>query len=273
MVDVFAETPLFGNPLPVVIDCEGLSGEDMMRITRWMNQSETTFLLPPSTPEADYRVRIFTLERELPFAGHPTLGTCFVWLQHGGQPRNASRIMQECDAGLIPIRREGDRLAFAAPPLQRSGPVEDAKIDEVCAVLGIDRSEIIDIEWSDNGPGWIGVLLTSAQAVLDLKPAGKHETRIDIGVVGPYPEGHEFAYELRAFFTDQHYNMMEDPVTGSLNASIAQWMIASGRAQPPYFAQQGTRLGRAGRIAITEQDGDIWIGGKVISLIEGSCTF
>jgi len=272
MVDVFAEQLLYGNPLPVVVDSDGLSGEDMLRITRWMNQSETTFLLPPSDPKADYRVRIFTLERELPFAGHPTLGTCYVWLQHGGQPNNPELIVQECGAGLIPIRRQGKQLAFAAPPLQRSGPVEDAKIEEVANVLRISRREMVDIEWVDNGPGWIGVLLGSAKAVLELDPAGSHEATIDIGVVGPYPQGHEFAFELRAFYTDQNNSMREDPVTGSLNASVAQWLIASGRAQPPYMAHQGTCLGRSGRIHVAQEGGEIWIGGRVISLIEGTCS-
>lgn len=272
MVDVFTERPLFGNPLPVVVDCDGLSGEDMLRITRWMNQSETTFLLPPSNPGADYRVRIFTLERELPFAGHPTLGTCYVWLQHGGRPLKPGQIVQECGAGLIPIRRQGEQLAFAAPPLQRSGPVEAGKIAEVADVLRISRGDIVDIEWVDNGPGWIGVLLASAEAVLDLHPAGSHEARIDIGVVGPYPQGHEFAFELRAFYTDHNHSIREDPVTGSLNASVAQWLIASGRAQPPYTARQGTRLGRSGRISVSREDGEIWIGGRVVSLVEGTCS-
>lgn len=273
MVDVFAEQPLFGNPLPVVVDGDGLNGEDMQRITRWMNQSETTFLLPPTEPEADYRVRIFTLERELPFAGHPTLGTCYVWLEHGGQPRDPGVIVQECGAGLIHIRRQGGRLAFAAPPLQRSGAVEDAAIEEVCRVLRISRSDIIDVEWADNGPGWIGVMLESAEAVLDLQPAGRHEGPIDIGVVGLYPQGHEFAYELRAFFTDQNNSIREDPVTGSLNASIAQWLIAGGRVRPPYVARQGTCLGRSGRISVAREGREIWIGGRVFSLIEGTGTF
>lgn len=273
MVDVFAEQPLYGNPLPVVVDSEGLSGEDMLRITRWMNQSETTFILPPSDPGADFRVRIFTLERELPFAGHPTLGTCYVWLEHGGQPRNPEVIMQECGAGLIAIRRQDKALAFAAPPLQRSGPVDDDKIEEVARVLRIPRTDIVDIQWADNGPGWIGVLLASAEAVLELDPVGSHEATIDIGVVGPYPQGHEFAFELRAFYTDQNNAMREDPVTGSLNASIAQWLIASDRAQTPYMAHQGTSLDRSGRIHVTQEDGEIWIGGRVISLIDGTCTF
>lgn len=273
MVDVFAEEALLGNPLPVVVDSKGLSGEEMQRITRWMNQSITAFLLPPSDPEADYRVRIFSLTRELTFAGHSTLGTCYVWLKHGGQPKDPGLIVQECGAGLIRIRRNGKQLAFAAPPLQRSGPVENAKIEEVASVLGISRDEMADIEWVDNGPGWIGVLLGSAKEVLDLDPAGRHEAPIEIGVVGPYPQDHKYAFELRAFYSDQHNRIREDSVTGSLHASIAQWLIASERAQPPYTAQQGTRLDRAGRIHVTHEDGEIWIGGGVISLIDGTYSF
>lgn len=273
MVDVFAEQALHGNPLPVVVDSDGLDGEDMLRITRWMNQSETTFLLPPSNPAADYQVRIFTLERELPFAGHPTLGSCFVWLQQGGQAKDPGRIVQQCEGGLIPIRRRGEQLAFAAPPLVRSGPVDDDKIDEVASVLRIARNDIVDIQWADNGPGWIGVLLASADAVLGLEPATSHEARIDIGVVGPYPQGQEFAFELRAFFTDHKHALREDPVTGSLNASIAQWLIQSQRARPPYTARQGTCLERSGRIHVSRQDGAVWIGGRVTSLIEGVCSF
>ena len=277
MVDVFSEQPLLGNPLPVVIDAEGLDSDDMMRITRWMNQSETTFLLPPTHAGADYRVRIFTLERELPFAGHPTLGTCHVWLNNGGRPRNAGRILQECGAGLIPIRPardvQGDLLSFAAPPLLRSGPVDDDEAREVARVLGISTDDMVAIEWADNGPGWIGVLLDSARAVLDLRPAGSHHRRIEIGVVGPYPDGHEFEYELRALYSDQTGSLREDPVTGSLNASVAQWLIGSGRAVPPYRAHQGTCVGRSGTIYIARDDEGIWVGGRVTALIRGNCFF
>ncbi len=269
MVDVFAERPLSGNPLPVVVDSEHLTTEDMLEVTRWMNQSETTFLLPPTHPDADYRVRIFTLGGELPFAGHPTLGTCFVWLSYQDQAELPERIVQECEAGLIKIKRHDEQLAFAAPALQRSGAVSPEKVSEVADVLGISPSEIVDINWVDNGPGWVGVLLNSAETVLALQPASSHNARIDIGVVGPYPEAHAPAFELRAFYTDQHLAMREDPVTGSLNASMAQWLIGSGRAQPPYFAQHGTCLGRADRIGVTADDQDIWIGGSVIRLVEG----
>jgi len=269
MVDVFASEPLRGNPLPVVVDADGLDGDDMMRITRWMNQSETTFLLPPTDAQADYRVRIFTLERELPFAGHPTLGTGHVWLGRGGKPRTAGRIVQQCGAGLVTLRPAHGGLSFAAPPLLRSGPVDEDKAREVATVLGIPVSAMRAIEWADNGPGWLVVLLDSAQAVLDLEPARHHPSRLEIGVAGPYPEGHEFAYELRALFSDAHGNLLEDPVTGSLNASIAQWLIASGRVRAPYVAHQGTRLGRSGRVRVEQDQGETWIGGRVTTIVEG----
>ncbi len=274
MVDVFGEAPFTGNPLAVVADATDLDTETMQRITRWLNLSETTFLLPPTDRQADYRVRIFTLERELPFAGHPTLGSCHAWLADGGVPKQAGRIVQECGAGLIPIRQEGGLLAFAAPPLMRSGPVDEEKLDEVAGVLGIARSEIVEAQWIDNGPGWIGVLLESADAVLALRPARSHPRRIDIGVVGPHAPGGDAAFELRAFFSDSHGGLVEDPVTGSLNASAAQWMLGSGRGHAPYVAAQGTALGRTGRVRV-EQDsaGAIWIGGRTLSLFRGETGF
>lgn len=272
MVDVFCSGPLSGNPLAVVFDAAGLSAEEMLRITRWLNLSETTFLLPPTTAEADYRVRIFTLERELPFAGHPTLGSCHAWLHAGGQPRDPGRIVQECGAGLVPIRPAEGRLAFAAPALLREGPVDDAKVAELAAILGIDRSRVVDASWADNGPGWAALLLASAQEVLELEPARHHPERVDIGVVGPYPPGGPIAFELRSFFSDQHGNLREDPVTGSLNASVAQWLLATGRARAPYFAGQGARLGHDGRIAIDQDpDGTVWVGGLSATLFEGNC--
>ncbi|WP_019830921.1 PhzF family phenazine biosynthesis protein [Sphingomonas sp. PR090111-T3T-6A] len=274
MVDVFGASPFTGNPLAVVAGATDLDTETMQRITRWLNLSETTFLLPPTTPEADYRVRIFTLERELPFAGHPTLGSCHAWLADGGVPKRGGEIVQECGAGLIPIRQEGGMLAFAAPPLMRSGPVEEDKLDEVAGVLGIARDAIVEAQWIDNGPGWIGVLLDSADAVLALRPARSHPRRIDIGVVGPHAPGGDTAFELRAFFSDSHGGLVEDPVTGSLNASAAQWMLGSGRGTAPYVAAQGTALGRTGRVRV-EQDGagTIWIGGRTETLFRGETRF
>jgi PhzF family phenazine biosynthesis protein len=244
----------------------------MQKITRWLNLSETTFLLPPTSSEADYRVRIFTLDREMPFAGHPTLGTCHAWLTAGGKPRHGDRITQECGAGLVPIHRDGDRLAFAAPKLIREGPVSEVTLNEVAQVLRIRRSDIVDAQWADNGPGWVAVLLESAEAVLAVEPLRSHPNRVDIGLVGPYPAGGPVAYEVRAIFSDPRRTLLEDPVTGSLNASVAQWLIASGRVTPPYIATQGARLGRAGRIHIArDASGTVWVGGNCTTLVAGTC--
>lgn len=271
LVDVFSEEPFLGNPLAVVHDADGLSSEEMQRITRWLNLSETAFLLRPTVPDADYRVRIFTLARELPFAGHPTLGACHAWLRAGSAPRNAGQVVQECGAGLIAIRRHGESLAFAAPPLVRTGPVEETKLAELAAVLGIGRSAIVDAQWADNGPGWVAVLLESAEAVLALEPARQHPTQLDLGIVGLYPPGSPAAYELRAIATDQNGSIGEDPVTGSLHASAAQWLLASGRVRAPYTASQGARLGRKGRVYITQDGaGQVWIGGRSTTLFEGT---
>lgn len=271
LVDVFSDRPFFGNPLAVVSDADGLSTEEMQRITRWLNLSETTFLLPPTTDEADYRVRIFTLERELPFAGHPTLGTCHAWLRAGGRPRDESIVMQECGAGPVAIRRGKGTLAFAAPPLIRSGPVDEGILSEIAEVLDIDRKDIVDASWADNGPGWAAILLDSAKAVLDIEPARSHPRRFDIGVVGAHGNGAGSDFELRAFFTDHHGTIREDPVTGSLNASVAQWLLQSGRASAPYVASQGRCVGHAGRIGIDrDADGTVWVGGQTQTLFEGT---
>lgn len=274
LVDVFHDQPFSGNPLAVVLDADGLSTEDMQRVTRWLNLSETTFLLPPTTAGADYRVRIFTLEREMPFAGHPTLGSCYAWLGAGGKPHRDAEVIQECGAGLVPIRRNEANLAFAAPPLIRSGQVDEANIEAITQFLRIDRSSIVDANWADNGPGWIAILLESAEAVLALNPPRDYPTRIDIGVVGPYPPGSPAAFELRAFFSDHNGGVVEDPVTGSLNAAAAQWLLSSGRAVAPYTASQGTRLSRTGRIFINQdQTGAVWVGGKTSTLFSGVGSF
>ena len=274
VIDVFGSQPFSGNPLAVVLDAEGLSAEEMQRFARWMNLSETAFLLPPTSPSADYRVRIFTLARELPFAGHPTLGSCHAWLTAGGEPRSAELIIQECGTGLVPVRRRGaTSLAFAAPPLLRSGPVEEALVQELATVLGIARDAIVDSQWVDNGPGWVGVLLTDAAAVLRLEPDFRRSSgggSLDIGVVGPHPKGAECDLEVRAIFSDERRAMREDPVTGSLNASLAQWLLAAGRATAPYVASQGTRLGRAGRVHIDQDvDGTVWVGGEAVTYVDG----
>ncbi|HZU12419.1 MAG TPA: PhzF family phenazine biosynthesis protein [Chloroflexota bacterium] len=274
LVDVFGIEAFSGNPLAVVHDADDLDTEEMLRITRWLNFSETTFLLRPTVSEADYRVRIFTPERELPFAGHPTLGTCHAWLAARVNPPGRSTIVQECGAGLVPVARRDSGLAFAAPPLIRSGPLDEPKIAETLSVLRIPRDTVVDIAWADNGPGWVAVLLRSADAVLALEPERWHASRVDIGVVGPYPEGRPAAFELRAFFSDHLGTIREDPVTGSLNASVAQWLLGTGRAQAPYMASQGTALGRQGRIEITRDDeGEIWVGGQARTLVGGQGDF
>ena len=274
LVDVFGSAEFSGNPLAVIADGEGLDTEQMQTIARWLNLSETCFLLPPTVPEADYRVRIFTLQRELPFAGHPTLGTCHAWLADGGKPNRSDRIVQECAAGLVPLRRGAEGLAFAAPPLVREGPVEETQVVELADLLGIDRSEIIEANWMDNGPGWIGLWLDSAEKVLALEPARSHPARVDVGVIGPYSEGSEIGFELRVFFSDHHGTILEDPVTGSFNASAAQWLLGTGRATSPYTAAQGTRLGRAGRVQVDQDtDGTIWIGGRAETFFSGETHF
>jgi PhzF family phenazine biosynthesis protein len=244
-----------------------MSGEEMQRFARWTNLSETTFVLPPTGPEADYRVRIFTPALELPFAGHPTLGTCHAWLEAGGETRNPKEIVQECGAGLVRIRRDEDRLAFAAPSLVRSGPASEEETARVAAALGVERSELLAVEWVDNGPGWIGALLESAERVLELEPTG---VDFDLGVVGFHPDGAEAAIELRAFFPVNGVTA-EDPVTGSLNASVAQWLIGSGRLSAPYLATQGSAIGRDGRIYISQdEEGTIWVGGRAETVVDGS---
>jgi PhzF family phenazine biosynthesis protein len=270
-VDVFGRELLSGNPLAVVSEAEGIDEAAMLGLTRWVNLSETTFLLPPIHPEADYRVRIFTPDRELPFAGHPTLGSARAWLAAGGSPKASGRIVQECGAGLVPLRQEGQRLAFAAPPLVRSGPPSAGELEEACAFLGLSRDAVVDTNWVDNGPGWLGIMLASAEAVLALHPAAAWPRRMDVGVVGPHPRGSEAAFEVRALFSDHTGAVREDPVTGSLNASLAQWLFAAGRAEGAYVAAQGTRLGRAGRVYVSRDEaGQVWIGGETRILIDGS---
>ena len=274
LVDVFGSGAFSGNPLGVVHDAEDLDADEMQTIARWLNLSETVFLLPPTTEQADYRVRIFTLQRELPFAGHPTLGSAHAWLTAGGTPRRPGQVVQECPVGLVPLRRDAAGLAFAAPPLVREGPVEEEKVAELAAILRIDRSAIVEARWADNGPGWIAILLDSAKAVLALEPERHHPSQVYIGVIGPHPEGSEVAFELRVFFSGQHGALLEDPVTGSFNASAAQWLLESGRAKSPYVAAQGTRLDRTGRIAIDRDgDGTVWIGGRTETLFSGTTLF
>ena len=282
-VDVFTAVPYLGNPLAVVLDGEGLSTEAMQTFTHWTNLSECTFVLPP-TPEgaaagADYRVRIFCPGRELPFAGHPTLGTCHAWLAAGGVSRTPGVVVQECGVGLVKIRRDGERLAFGAPPLIKSGPLPEADVALIARGLGVARSDIVAHAWCDNGPNWRGVMLASAEQVLALKPDGAVLAGLDIGVVGPrgkvgvvgaHNEGQDTDFEVRAFFPGNN-GMAEDPVTGSLNAALAQWLIGAGMAPARYVAAQGSALGRAGRVYIERDDsGTVWVGGASVTCVQGT---
>lgn len=266
-VDVFAGEACKGNPLAVVVDSEGFDDAQMRAFAAWTNLSETAFLLPPTCDEADYRVRIFTTTTELPFAGHPTLGSCHAWLRAGGRPRKDGEIVQECGAGLVRVRLGEGRLAFAAPPLRQSGELEEECLARVLAGLGVSRDEVAGHQWLVNGPRWVGVLLRDAARVLELRPDVVALRGLDIGVAGPYPAGSPLAFEARGFpFSD---GPMEDPVTGSLNAGLAQWLIGNGTAPPDYVAGQGTAMGRAGRIYVSSDAGEIWIGGECRTIIDG----
>jgi PhzF family phenazine biosynthesis protein len=268
-VDVFASAPYRGNPLAVVRDADDISDAQMTQLGNWTNLSETTFLLKPSSPEADYRVRIFTPQQELPFAGHPTLGSCHVWLSAGNKPKG-EHVIQECKAGLVKIKRDGERLAFAAPPLIKSGDVDDTTLEKIAHGLQISRNAIKAAQWCDNGPGWVAVMLDSRAEVLGLKPDFPVLGDLKLGVVGPWDksrDGDDAQFEVRAFVSGGAY---EDPVTGSLNASVAQWLIGKGIAPENYIASQGTALGRAGRVYVARKGDDIWIGGRTIACIEGT---
>jgi PhzF family phenazine biosynthesis protein len=268
-VDVFSSEPLRGNPVAVVHAADGLTDEQMAAFARWTNLSETTFLLTPTDPAADYRLRIWTPGGELPFAGHPTLGSAHAWLEAGGVPAGAG-IVQECGAGLVTIQRAaveaGSRLAFAAPPLVRSGPVDASDLADICQALRVPASAIVESTWIDNGPGWVGVLLADAAAVLSLDPDWAAFGDLKIGVVGPYAEG-PLAVEVRAFCPG--YGMPEDPVTGSLNAGIGQW-LAGGVLPTSYVASQGTVLQRAGRVHVDLVGDTLWVGGETRTTVAGS---
>ena len=288
-IDVFSDRPGYGNPVAVVLDADGLSDSDMRRFAAWTNLSETTFLMPPTdagrAAGADYRVRIFCPGRELPFAGHPTLGSCHAWLKAGGQPQVAGQVVQECGVGLVTLRQDGERLAFAAPPLIQSGPLAEEDVALIARGLGVARSDILHHAWCDNGPHWRGVMLRSSEQVLALKPDASILGQLDVGVVGPTAEGgasaprgkvgvigstdaEGIAFEVRAFFPGNN-GLAEDPVTGSLNAALAQWLIGAGLAPTQYVAAQGTCLGRAGRVYV-QQDGEtIWVGGSSVTCMAG----
>ena len=279
-VDVFTAQAYRGNPLAVVLDGTGLGTEAMQDFTHWTNLSEATFVLPPTAEGraagADYRVRIFCPGRELPFAGHPTLGSCHAWLEAGGQPQAAGTVVQECGVGLVTLRQDGERLAFAAPPLLKSGPLAEDDVALIARGLGVARSDILHHAWCDNGPNWRGVMLRSAEQVLALQPDAAVLAGLDVGVVGPRGkvgvigstdlEG--IAFEVRAFFPGNN-GLVEDPVTGSLNAALAQWLIGAGLAPAQYVASQGTCLGRAGRVHVEQVGDTIWVGGNSVTCISG----
>ncbi len=281
-LDVFTDRALLGNPLAVVHGADGLSDERMAAFARWTNLSETTFLLAPTEPGADYRVRIFTPTVELPFAGHPTLGSCHAWLAAGGKPRAPGEVVQQCGVGLVRIRRDGTRLAFAAPPRRRSGPLDGALVERIAQFLQVPRAAILAHQHCDNGPGWKAVMLGSAGEVLALRPQFASESGLEIGVVGPcatpgkvgvvaaYGAGAEPAFEVRAFFPAPGGVLAEDPVTGSLNAALAQWLIGDGYAPPRYVAAQGAALGRAGRVHVAQEGRETWIGGDCVAVVQGS---
>lgn len=283
-LDVFSDRALLGNPLAVVHHAEGLSDEQMAAFARWTNLSETTFLLAPTEPSADYRVRIFTPRVELPFAGHPTLGSCHAWLAAGGQPQQVHEVVQQCGLGLVRIRRDGARLAFAAPPRRRSGPLDEALVERIARFLRVPRAAIVAHQHCDNGPGWKAVMLGSAAEVLALKPLLASESDLEIGVLGPAAGPGKVgvvgahaaqaapAFEVRAFFPAPGGSLAEDPVTGSLNAALAQWLIGEGLAPPRYVAAQGAALGRAGRVHVAQDGADIWIGGDCVAVVQGTVT-
>jgi PhzF family phenazine biosynthesis protein len=273
-IDVFCPEPPGGNPLAVVHDADGLTEDPMVEFARWTNLSETTFLLPPTAEGraqgADYRVRIFTPGGELPFAGHPTIGSCHAWLARGARPGGGSAtVLQECGIGLVALRIEADRIAFAAPPLLRSGPVAADDAQRVAVALGLGPRDVVDAAWADNGPGWMGLLLTDAATVLALRPDFAALGDAKVGVVGPHPTGGPADVEVRAFCPG--YGVPEDPVTGSLNAALAMWLIGTGRLPTTYVAAQGTALGRRGRVHVSRDEaGVVWVGGAARTVITGS---
>jgi PhzF family phenazine biosynthesis protein len=262
-VDVFGTSAAAGNPVAVILDGTGIDDTWMQQRAAWLNVAETTFVLPPENPDADYRVRIFTVAEELPFAGHPTLGTCHAWLAAGNNPRHDDTIIQECGAGLIRIRRTHAGVAFAAPPLRRSGPVDEQTRAAAIAALDVSNDEVLGMEWVDNGPGWLGVLLHNPNRLLALncRPTDQY-----IGVAATREDGD---LEVRAFYPVRG-TMVEDPVCGSLNAALAHWLPRQGAVQLPYIVYQGSAVGRSGRLKISTEHGEIWVAGTTRTLIEGT---
>ncbi|HTN14795.1 MAG TPA: PhzF family phenazine biosynthesis protein [Sphingomonadaceae bacterium] len=275
LVDVFGSVPLKGNPLAVVRGAEGLSGEEMLKLTRWLGFSETTFLLPPADPAADYRVRIFYPGGELPFAGHPTLGTCHAWLagsgpEAGGTPRREGMVVQECGAGLVEVRQEEGMLSFCAPPLARGGELTAEERAEAARIAGVEESAILSAVHADNGPGWKMLRLRSAEDVLAASPLPRAPVPTDIGLVGPSPAGSDTAWEIRAFFANDKGMLVEDPVTGSFNAAAAMYLFGTGLARGSYVAAQGRKVGADGRVFCrVDKNNAVWIGGKVVTISSG----
>lgn len=268
-VDVFTDELTFGNPLAVVHDADELTTRDMADFASWTNLSETTFLLKPTDERADYSVRIFTTRIEIPFAGHPTLGSAHAWLEAGGLPKDPEVLVQQCGAGLVRVRRDGTRLCFAAPPLIRGGDVAAEDLTKIIAFLGIDHDLVVDAQWADNGPGWVALLLADAETVLALDPKAVDAGRFDaIGVIGPYPQGSEVDFEVRAFAPLE--GQREDPVTGSLNAALGEWLINTGRASTSYIAAQGTAIGRRGRVYVSKVGDEVWTGGNSVTGVSGT---
>jgi PhzF family phenazine biosynthesis protein len=267
-VDVFTDELMFGNPVAVVHDADEWTTQEMADFARWTNLSETTFLSAPTDDQADYQVRIFTTQQELPFAGHPTLGSAHAWLEAGGVAKDTECLLQQCSVGLVRVRRDGTRLAFAAPPLIRGGDVEAADLTEITAFLGIDQSQVVDAQWADNGPGWVALLLADAETVLALDPnpslAGRFQA---VGVIGPHSAESEIDFEVRAFAPLA--GQWEDPVTGSLNAALGQWLIGTGQAPDSYVAAQGTAMGRRGRVYVSKIADDVWVGGDTVTGVTG----
>ncbi|GAB2918353.1 PhzF family phenazine biosynthesis protein [Rhodococcus aerolatus] len=267
-VDVFGSAAYRGNPVAVVLDAEGLDDAAMARFASWTNLSETTFVLPATDPGADYRLRIFTPSRELPFAGHPTLGSAHAWLEAGGAPARDGVVVQECGAGLVTLRRSTSGLAFAAPPVTHGGDVEPEVLERLVRGLRVTASDVVASQWVDNGPGWVAVQLPDAAAVLALEPDHAALAGLNVGVVGAHPEGAPEAFEVRAFA--HRAGVTEDPVTGSLNASLGQWLTGTGRAPERYLARQGTRFGRHGVVAVQRVDGEVWVGGATTTCVRGT---
>ena len=268
-VDVFATGPVTGNPVAVVLDAEGLTDAAMAAFARWTNLSETTFVLPPTDPRADYRLRIFTPGGELPFAGHPTVGSAHAWVRSAAAP--GTRVTQECGVGLVPLRVDDDVISFAAPPPLRTGPVDDETLACAVASLGIGRDDVVMSQWVDNGPGWLGLVLGDAAAVLALRPDLAAMGDLRVGVIGEFPAGErpwdDCLFEAHAFVPG--LGIAEDPVTGSLNAALAQWFRATGRAPERYSVRQGTAIGRAGRLFIHDDGADVWVGGRCHVTVQG----